>query len=246
MSNWFDTGRSAVDKALEKGGSGSGPSTFRFYMKPGTEAVVAFCDGDNTEDEPIGHYKEHQFSVRDSKVPGFASCTGPGCPLCKAGLKPYDAWPFTIIQIKPTWKDKEGNEHGNQRKLMVAKKEIMQRLLRMIEQREGLAGTVWTVYRSGPRAYTIGDDWQFHANQPSDKSRKGLAAHLDIDPETVEPIDYREHLAPKSLDELEAAGADIQGTLRRNEEWASKDKDRGDDDRGGGRSSGGRGAGVSY
>jgi hypothetical protein len=243
MSNWFDTGRSAVDKAMEKGGSG-GHSTFRFYMRPESEALIAFVDGDNTDDEPIGHYKEHTFSVRDSKVPGFASCTGPGCDLCKEGLKPYDAWPFTIIQIEPTYKDRDGKEHTNQRKLMIAKKEIMQRILRFIEQRDGLVGSIWKVYRSGPRAYTIGDDWQF-MEKVGDRS--ALAKHLGVDDDRVTPVDYREELAPKTLEELQAAGADFEGTRKRTEEWAKRDDDSGD--RRGGRSGGGgggRGAGVSY
>lgn len=239
---WYNTGKSAEDAAHASGGGGGDFSSFRFFLKPTNAAVIAFCDGDNSEAEPVGHYKEHSFSKRDTRAPGFATCwrgTGEDCPLCDAGLRPYDAWPFTIIQIKPTWTDKEGKEHGNQKKLLVVKKEMMQRVLRFIEQREGLTGTLWDIHRSGKRSYTVGDDWQH--KEKIEGGREALAKHLGVDAERVEPLDYMELLRPKTLEELQALGADIEATQKREAEWAARDKDEGDD-RGSG-SSGGSGSG---
>lgn len=257
---WFNTGKSAEEAAHKSGGGGGDYSSFRFFLKPNNAAVIAFCDGDNTEAEPIGHYREHSFNRNNSRAPGFATCakgTGMACALCDAGLKPYDAWPFTIIQIKPIWTDKEGKEHGNQKKLMVVKKEMMQRVLRFIEQREGLAGTVWDVHRSGKRSYTVGDDWQF--KHKIEGGRSGLPKHLTdatefpVKDEDVSPLNYMELLKPKTLEELQAMGADIEATLKREAEWAARDQDSDDRrDSGGGGSSGSsdsgerRSAGVTY
>lgn len=251
MSDWYNTGK-AAEAAVTASGGGGDYSSFRFFLKPTNSAVIAFCDGDNSEAEPIGHYREHSFNRRDTRAPGFATCsqgTGRDCPLCEAGLRPYDAWPFTIIQIKPTWTDKEGKEHGNQKKLMVVKKEMMQRVLRFIEKREGLAGTVWEVHRSGKKSYTVGDSWDFE--RKVEGGREGLAKHLEVDAERVAPLNYRDLLKPKTLEELEAMGADIEATRKREAEWAARDRDSDrDGGDGGGREDSGsresRSAGVRY
>lgn len=257
MSSWFNTGKAAEDAVHSSSAGGAGDySSFRFYLKPNNSAVIAFCDGDNTEAQPVINYREHSFKRSGTNVPGFATCsrgTGVDCPFCKAGLAPYDAWPFTIIQIKPTWTDRDGKEHGNQKKLMVVKKEMMKRVLRFIEKREGLAGTVWEVHRSGKLSYTVGDSWDFE--RKIEGGHEGLAKHLTeatefpVTAEDAEPLDYETLLAPKTLDELQAMGADIESTLRQQAEWDAKNKER-DEQRGegsgddGGRES--RSAGVRY
>jgi hypothetical protein len=239
MSDWFQTGQEAVDQANKK--IEFAPQTRRFYMKPGADATIVFLDGDNSEDEPIGNYKEHQFESTTGNWPNFASCTGAagGCVFCKAGVRAYDAFPFTIIQMKPTWTDRDGNEHKNQRKLFIAKKESMQRLLRQIEKREGLAGTVWNIYRSNQRAYTVGDDWEFvekigDEDDTAKQRRRAVAKKLELDKDKCERIDYRKELKPKTAEELEEVGADVEGTKRRQDSYRSGAKGGG----GGGRSGG--------
>jgi hypothetical protein len=250
MSDWFQTGKEAVDQANKK--IDFTPQTRRFYMKPGADATIIFLDGDNSEDEPIGNYKEHQFESTSGRWPNFQSCTGAagGCVFCKAGVRAYDAWPFSIIQIKPTWTDRDGNEHKNQRKLLIAKKESMQRLLRQIEKREGLAGSVWNIYRSNQRAYTIGDDWEFVEKIGDDdmtpkERRRAIAKKFELDVEQCDKIDYRKELKPKSESELEEAGADVEGTKRRQESYRAN---KGGDSRGGsgGESKGGGSVEVPY
>lgn len=243
MAEWFQTGQEAVDQANKK--VDFAPQTRRFYMKPGADATIVFLDGDNSEDEPIGNYKEHQFESTTGRWPNFASCTGAagGCVFCKAGVRAYDAFPFTIIQIKPVWTDRDGNEHKNQRKLLIAKKESMQRLLRQIEKREGLAGTVWNVYRSNQRAYTIGDDWEFvekvgDEDDTAKQRRRAVAKKLELDKDKCDRIDYREELKPKTADELEEAGADVEGTKRRQESYRANKGGGGKDSGGGGKGGG--------
>lgn len=252
--SWYEAGKDAVDAATRSGGSDF--SSFRFFLKAKQEALIAFCDGENVEGDSIIHYKEHSFSKRSTKAPGFATCwqgTGTDCPLCAAGLTPYDAWPLTIIQIEPTWTDKEGKVHTNQKKLIVVKKEMMQRVLRFIEQREGLTGTKWNIHRSGKTAYTVGDDWQFQTKVEG--GRAGLAKDLGVEETLVQPLDYLDLLKPKTLEELKGAGADIEATLQREAEWAARDKGNSGGSSGGssgssggdsGGSREGRSAGVRY
>lgn len=239
-NSWFETGQSAVDRALLKN------KTFtvgqRFFIKPGAEAMIAFLDGDNTQEEPIGNFKEHQYETLDGKWPNYCTCVGGGrgCEFCLKGIKAYEAWPFSIIQIKPVWKDKEGKEHGNQKKLLIAKKEVMQRMLRHIQTRKGLVGTIWTCFRTNSnKSYTVGDDWQFE--RKIEGGRAELAKHLGVDMERVTPFNYRELLKPKTTKELLDEGADFAGTKKRQDSWGSKGDGGGGD--GGGAS---RSASVDY
>ena len=249
---WYETGQQAVDNANKKGGGGGGGS-WRFYIKPGQEAKIAFLDGDNSEEEPVLNYREHQYDQSGVNAPMYATCVGAaqGCMFCKAGLRAYEAWPFTILVIEPVYKDRDGNEHPFQRKLMVAKKEIMQRILRFMQQREGLTGTVWTLYRSTKKAYTIGDDWQFQekigkSEASPEERRKAMAAKFEIEEDKCERIDYVDELKPKSEDELLAEGADIEATKARAEQWTGGGGGGGGSRGGSSGGGGGRDAGVDY
>lgn len=229
MGDWFDTGKGAVDRANQKGTGFS--ISRRFYMKPGSEATILFVDGDNVDSEPIGSYREHGFVTKDGKWPNFCTCPGPkDCTVfCKVGIRPYDAWPFTIIQLSPAWKDRDGKEHTNERKLLVAKKEAMQRILRHLSHRKGLVGTVWNIFRSGERAYTIGDDWQFDRKIGGEAillppaRREVIAKELNLPLDAVQPLNYREILKPKDEDSLLAEGIDIEATRRKNS-WSTNGK----------------------
>lgn len=224
-NSWFETGKGAVDRANAKP---QRKLSFRFYMKQGSEAEIVFLDGDNTDLEPIGSYKEHAYVTKDGKWPNFATCSGRACPICREGLRAYDAWPFTIIQTKPTWKDRNGVEHTNEIKLLVAKKEAMQKILRHISLRKGLVGTQWNVFRSGQKAYTIGDDWQFGRKIGGDgnitpvERRLLVAKEFNLKPEIVVSINFREDLKPKTYEELMAEGIDFEGTRRREASYGGK------------------------
>lgn len=216
--SWYDTGKEATDRATAKPKFGV---SRRFYLKIGGEGEILFIDGDNTTEEPIGSYREHAYVTKDGKWPNFATCSVRNCPICREGLKPYDAWPFTIIQVKPTWTDRQGKEHANEVKLLVAKKEAMQKILRHIGLRKGLVGTYWNVFRSGQKSYTIGDDWQFQKKIGGDgpmlpaERRILIAKEFNLKPEDVKPFNYREVLKPHTIDELMAEGIDFEGTKRR-------------------------------
>lgn len=241
-NSWFETGQASVDRALAKNKSFAIGQ--RFFIKPGNEAQIAFLDGDNTAEEPIGNFKEHQYETLDGKWPNYCTCIGGGrgCAFCVKGIKAYEAWPFTILQIKPVYKDKEGKEHTNQKKLLIAKKEVMQRMLRHIQTRKGLVGTIWTTFRTNSnKSYTVGDDWQFE--RKIEGGRAELAKHLGVDMERVAPFNYRELLKPKTEKELLDEGADFAGTKKRQDSWG---EGRGGAAGGGGGGGSAKSADVSY
>lgn len=242
MSDWFNTGKEAVDKAYQK-------KTFfsdRFFLKDGAEAVIAFLDGDNTPEEPIGNFREHQFNTLDGQFSNFCSCVGGGnCLLCEKGLQPYDAWPFSIVQLRTSFLAKDQKPIPIGRKLMISKKEAVQKILRYVAQKQGLAGSIWTVYRTSKTAYTIGDDWQFIAkigtdgmtpSQRREEMKKAIPLKLQslqdpkraedatftIPAECLSPINYREILKPKTKDELQAMGVDWAKSKAWQEEGKSK------------------------
>jgi hypothetical protein len=231
MNDWFNTGKEATDRA---NAAKAAPKAYlyRYYMKIGSEAEVSFLDGDNTDLEPIGSYREHSYSTKDGKWPNFCTCVGKSCPVCREGIRAYDAWPFTIIQHKPTWTDRNKVEHKDEIKLMVVKKEAMQKMLRNIGLRKGLVGTVWNVFRSGQKAYTIGDDWQFNRKVGGDgnitpvERRLLVAKEFGMDPKIVVPINYREVLKPKTHEELMAEGIDFEGTRKKDSSFSKKDEPR--------------------
>ena len=228
MNDWFNTGQSAVDRAYQK------KSFFndRFFLKDGHEAVIAFVDGDNTPDEPIGNFREHQYTTLDGQFSNFQSCVGASaCELCQKQLNPYDAWPFTVVQLRTSSVTKDGKEIGMARKLLISKKEAVQKILRYVGQKQGLVGTVWAVYRTSKTGYTIGDDWQFlhkigtdgmapavrreemkkqfSLSLPNPKNPRQIdKLDFTIPAEMVQVINYREVLKPKTGPELQAAGVD--------------------------------------
>jgi hypothetical protein len=232
---WFNTGQEAIAKVTAKSG---GSWSDRFFVKSAGEAVIAFVDGENPADDAdpdrVGHFKEHMYTKLDGSWSNYASCTGPAtCLLCKSGLKPYDAWPFTVIQIRPTWKGKDGVEHSNDKKLMIVKKEAMQKVLRYIASKRGLTGTVWSVYRSGDKAYTIGDDWQFLKKIGADgmtpaqrriemakpfqievPQKDGTVANITVTIPSANLVkhDYETALKPKTEAEWAADGVDVAAT----------------------------------
>lgn len=249
MTDWFSTGKEAVDKAYQK-------KTFfndRFFLKEGFEAVIAFVDGDNSPDEPIGNFREHQYTTLDGQFSNFQSCIGAaGCELCQKQLNAYDAWPFTIVQLRTSSVTKAGEQIKMARKLLISKKEAVQKILRYVGQKQGLVGTVWAVYRTSKTGYTIGDDWQFlckigtdgmSPTQRREEMKKVFTLSLPdpktptkvdkldfvIPPEMLQIINYREVLKPKTKDELQAAGVDWTKTKAWQDDAKAKfgDKNKG-------------------
>ena len=233
---WFSTGFDEVDKvaAAQK----ARRSVFdRFALKfdrqtsKGEEATVVFIDPDSEKDVP--GFWEHEYDTLDGAWYNYTLCSQGvhPCVMCERGIPRYFAGGFSIIRISPT-RDQQGKEYINQRQLLIAKTESMQRLRRMFQARQGLVGTVWSVFRTSNRAAKIGDDWQFL--RKIEGGREGIARELKVGPEVVKPYNYAETLIMKSRESLLSEPVD----------WAkSADKNKRFDNEGGGRGGHGGGGG---
>ncbi len=253
--NWFSTGFEEVDKveqAQQQRRSAFNRFNLRFNRETnkGEEATVCFLDPDTEKDVP--GFWEHEYDTLDGAWYNYNLCPRghSPCLMCERRLQPYFAGAMSILRLSPK-KDNMGRELINVKELLIAKTESMQRLRRMFEQRKGLVGTVWSVFRTSSRAAKIGDDWQFQ--KKIEGGREGIARELRLSPEQVKPFVYSEVLIMKSKEDL----------LREPIDWnksAEKGKNFGDSRGGGGggggnwgsRSSGGssgagdKGTGVPY
>jgi hypothetical protein len=223
---WFNTGADAVNRIHQRPRRSS---TQRFFLTYGGNAVIAFLDGDNSAEEPIGNYKEHEYPVIGMKGRFYCSCVG--APQClfdeKMGANSsYDAWPFSIVQIWPGWTDKEGKEHHDEKKLIVFKRRGMEQLMIRLNRKSGMCGTIWEVSRSNAQmSDVLGDVWEF--NRKIEGGRAELAKFLATNtvartekgsfewktrpaPIVVDtaPLVYKDVLRPKTREELDVEGID--------------------------------------
>lgn len=236
---WFSTGFDEVDRvqAAQK----SRRSVFdRFALRfdqdkqRGEEATVAFLDYD--DEKKLTGFWEHEYTTLDGAWYNHSLCSKgnpnlPACLLCERRSIPYFAGAFSVIRMS-AFHDKQGKEYINTKQLVIAKTESLQRIRRMLQTRQGLVGTVWSVARTSFRAAKIGDDWQFL--KKIDGGLDGIAKELKLTPEQVKPYDYAADLTLKSREQLTSEPID----------WAkTTEKKFGNDKAGGDRSSGGSGGG---
>lgn len=130
----------------------------RFFMKANSDTEISFVgpfESEGVKFEPFV-VREHQFAVfnpqkRKTDWHNYRTClrgNGEGrCPYCEAGIKSYVANFFTVID-HTVWKDKDGNEHKDERKLLMLKGEVADVILKQIAKRGGtLKGLRYEVTR---------------------------------------------------------------------------------------------------
>lgn len=200
---WFSTAFDEVDKvvAQQKLKREVGIRfNLRFFRdtNKGEEAKIVFLDPDNMKDVP--GFWEHEYDTLDGSWWNHTLCPKPSpCLMCERRVAGYFGGAFSVIRLG-TVRDSQGREYTNQRQLLVAKAESLQRLRRMYELREGLVGTVWSVSRTSPRAAKIGDDWQFMEKIAG--GRQGIATKLGLTMDKVAPYNYVDVLKVKTREEL--------------------------------------------
>lgn len=170
----------------------------------GEEAKVVFCDPDTMQAVP--GFWEHEYDMTDGSWWNHTLCPKPAaCLMCERGVPVYFAGAFTVIRLSVV-RDNAGHEYVNQRQLLIAKADSLQRLRRMFEIRNGLVGTVWSVSRTSFKSAKCGDDWQFM--EKFEGGRQGIATRLGLAPDLVAPFDYTACLKVKSREELMAEPID--------------------------------------
>jgi len=174
----------------------------RFWLPPEGNTKIIFLD----DDPPI--IEEHQLKINGDWKNWFTCLRliGEACPICDIlNDTPYTVGFYTIIDTA-TWTDKKGNEHKNEKKLFAAKFKALQMLRRLSQKRGGLVGCVFDVYRSSKDAFNTGDVFDYEGRLEIEQIKK-------LNPD-IEPFDYAEVLAPKSV-------AEIKKILQKNAEKMS-------------------------
>jgi len=182
----------AVDARREAGRKGF---VNRFWLPVGANDVpVTFVDDDTKPSQallgrmPPFQLHEHQLHL-NGHWRNWYSCLGAGCPLCKAGEKPYFAAVYTIIDHS-VWKDKRGEEHKDEKKLFVAKADVLRVIKKMSQEYGGLRGQRFKVSRASENDANVGGVFI-------------PLKRVEL-PEDVQPFDYVTLLTRKSPEALSA------------------------------------------
>lgn len=139
----------------------------------------------------------------------------PFCPLCKLADKIRKYWrnyvgAFKIIDLT-TWRDNDGNDRSNTPRLLIAKKDSLAIFRNQSKKREGLRGCEYDVFRSGKKAASIGDSYDFIQKlteaEMIEKVGEEKAQDLDF-AELLKPLPFRdlcalaEQIEPSMVDEF--------------------------------------------
>ena len=198
MSNpsWMQRGYSAGDKAKEaeeqRRNSGKG-KTRRHWMRDGSETYLTFVD-----DDPAV-FREHQFKLNGHWRNWFTCIQGiphpetgkpQQCPACARGNKSYFAAAYTVIDHSE-WTDRDGNNHKDERRLLVVKDEVYGLLSKQSGKRKGLVGARFEVSRTGDKSPNTGNVWDF-------EEKVDLGQYGD----EATPVDYATEFAPLTAEVL--------------------------------------------
>lgn len=193
----------ARDEATKEDMASGNVYKHRYWMPNDAEQSITFLDGDLTEDGmlDIAQYYEHNLQINGSWKNWFI-CTQDkeDCPLCEDGGKPALVAVFTVIDHNK-WKDRNGKEYVNQKRLFVCKRDTLKRLQKLAMKRDGLAGCTFDVSRTGDKSPGVGSDFDF--SEKNTLKKVGKIYKLE---ETPEPYDYGEVLPYKDAKALMALG----------------------------------------
>lgn len=144
------------------------PKNHRFFLKKGESRKIIFLT--NGDDSPCIWEHEVLVDGRYQTVTCLKSAEGQQCPLCEQAEKigkgrRYSAMFFTILDTTE-WTDKGGKTHSNEKKMLVAKKDIVSKIKRKKEKLEkdgsSLRGAVFEVFRSNSdKSPRVGDEFEF-------------------------------------------------------------------------------------
>jgi hypothetical protein len=174
--------------------------------KPRNEAVISILGGiigdDGTVTSDPFTWWEHNPKINGT-YKNWHTCTRAlgGCPFCDADpqgeqMRRYFCGGWTVIDHSE-WTSKTGILVKNQKKLLVAKSDMVAVFRKKQELRGTLVGTKWHVFRSGAKKANIGDQWEFIENIDLDSS--GLVDG-ENNPVDSGVIDYMKVLTPPTAE----------------------------------------------
>lgn len=195
---WFQTGEAGVARAgqiQEERAKGFGPR--RFFLGVGKSGKVTFLDS-------VGFFfYEHNLKI-DGRWGHFYTCLKDfsECPLCDMPeARPAYVAAYTIID-HTEWEDKTGKVWKNQKKLLVAKGNVIPKLSRKCKQAGGdLTYSLLLFSRDGKQECSTGEDIEFLKKLSREDVLKFKPAD-QTDDDFLKPFDYVSIFAPKTVEEL--------------------------------------------
>lgn len=199
QATWYQTGKEGFEtaqKKIEESRSQYGP--MRFWLKQGGSAKITFLDSEGF------YFSEHNLKI-NGKWGNYFTCTKDfsECPLCEAGERPGYMCAYTIIDHSE-YETKQGRKIKNQKKLLVVRPQVMNKLARRREALEGnLQYALFRFSRDGAQECSTGEDIEYvkRLSKADLVKFKPADCHM-TDEEWLKPFDYMTLFAPKSVDEL--------------------------------------------
>jgi hypothetical protein len=133
------------------------------------------------------------------------------CPICKLADKIKKFWrsyvgAYKIID-RSEWTDRDGNKRKDTPKLLVAKKDSLAIFRNQAKKREGMRGREYDVFRSGEKAASIGDSWDFIRKVSEADMAKEVGADKIVD------LDFADLLKPLPFKDLCAMAEQIEPSM---------------------------------
>lgn len=197
-SDWFKKGNDGLEEVKriqEERAMQYGP--YRFWLKPGASAKVTFLDTEGF------YFNEHELQL-NGKWGNFYTCLSDfsECPLCENGFKAGYVCAYTVIDHSE-YEGKNGKVK-NQKKLMVVRPAVMNKLARRRESLEGnLTYGLFQFTRDSKDECRTGEDIEFLKRlNREDLAKFKPKDSKDTDEEFLKPFDYMTLFQPKSVEEL--------------------------------------------
>lgn len=177
----------------------------RVWLKRDTSKELTFLD-----DAPFV-FVEHCFNYKNSWN-NYETCIAPMGKICALddldNCNCSEVAAFSVID-KSSYKDKNGKEHKNEKRLYVVKKGAWEKLERRVKDLRdkglSLKGATFKVFRGqDSKAPASGDDFEYQGHVDLSKVK---------DPEKVAPFDYLEIFKPDE-DRIHRIAAYLNGRQR--------------------------------
>lgn len=213
--SWLKTGAAAKEtfaqaEAQAELAKAQAGKAWRFWCPVGEDRKITFLDGNADEDglldTPMFH--EHSIVVNGERQTFVCTSEAEGyCPICAMGndAKSSLVSALTIIDHTPHTV-KQGPNAGkviqHTRKLFVPKKQTIRLLSKIAVKRGGLAGATFDVSRTGDKAASVGDQFDFVEKL----SMNALREKYGLDEVGIQPLNLAEEIVYHTGDELLAMG----------------------------------------
>lgn len=211
----------ALDEEKQKAAArqDANSKTFRYFMKPGTENMITFLDGDLDSETKMfkqpfvrehnvfmnGRWNTHILCVSDNEP----------CPLCESAsdqtqkVSPGALIAFFTIIDHSEYQASNGNVYANQIRLFAAKRQTVMMLAKHAEKNGGsLAGCTFEVSRSNDKSANVGDVFILDQKNSMEDIVASFEERNDKGEVTkaIAPLDYESEVIYKSADELRQMG----------------------------------------